>query len=729
MATLERIRKRSGLLIVIIGFAMLAFILTDLLGSGNSLLRADANVIGKVNGYTVESMEFSTRMTDLETRIKTQNPQQAQFLTSKQLADGAWNEVIREHLLGDLYEEMGIAISTRELYERMMANPSVQSAPIFKDQVTGQFSEALFGQYISDLEANRANDENGANAYSQWVSFEKGEKTSGLQQKMNTSISKGLYLPIAYTKMLHSVEFSAASARFVALEYSTVDDSEISVADSDLQSYYNAHKEEYKSEESASIQYVTFPIAASAEDKEAVKADLTEMIGDTANLLIVDGDTLETFASTKDDSSFALNRSENFIAPEFFKGNALPQGLDSTVLDVEVGTVVGPYESANTYRISKVVEKANLPDSARARHILISFTGLQNGNPERTGPEAKALADSLLALVKEDTSLFNNLAITLSDDKGSGAKGGDLGWFDEKAMVKPFANYVFQNDVGDMGLALSQFGFHIIDIRGQKGATPAVKLISIDQVVNPSNTTLDNIYNLASTFANAVEEGGANFSAKAEEMGYAPKVVTDLKPFDENVVGLGNNRDVVKWANAVGRNEDVSVGDIQLFDMPTNYAVVLVTERTGEGYKSLEAVKELITPKVMNELKAKKLIAKMNESKGSATNMEEWGTSLGANVVNQTLSLKSTNMQGYGNEPKVVGVLMGMEPNTMSEPIAGERAVYALEVLSLTEAASLPNIEKTNNDDAVQLRSRVAGEAFVSLKEAAKIDDRRAKFY
>ena len=182
MATLERIRQRSGLLIIIIGLAMLAFILTDLLNSGGSVLRGSANVVGRVNGTPIEYTEFNSKMDQLETQVKSQNPQQAQFITRKQLADGVWDEFLRDNILGEQYDDLGFEITPDELYERLKQNPNIQSAPIFKDEMTGGFSDTKFAQYISNMKSQSGSNAQAAEAYMQWIDFEKAiKKNMGLK--------------------------------------------------------------------------------------------------------------------------------------------------------------------------------------------------------------------------------------------------------------------------------------------------------------------------------------------------------------------------------------------------------------------------------------------------------------------------------------------------------------------------------------------------------------------
>ncbi len=725
MATLERIRRRSGLLIIVIGIAMLGFILTDLLGSGNSMFRGDATVVGRVNGRTIELREFSEKMEESEAMIRQQNPQQAQFVTRKQLADGVWDEILREELMGEQYEELGIRITPSELFERVKSNPTIQEAPVFRDQVTGQFSEGRLSTYISEIQSNRDIDQQNADAFEQWINFEESIKVNALQTKYNKGVELGIYMPTAIAKEMHKRRGTQTTANFIALEYSGISDSAVKVEDTDLKAYYQEHKEEFKVEKTASIQYVNFPVAASEEDRQEIQNELRGYLKEEVVESNGRVDTLESFANAEKDSLFAVSRSDIPVAPDFYKRGSLPPGVDSTIFDMSVGSVYGPYQANNYFRVTKITDKRSLPDSARARHILISFREIENGNQNRSFQEAQVLADSLLTIVKEDTAQFAALAREVSDDPGSGSKGGDLGWFDDKSMVRPFSNFVFRKEVGDIALVPSQFGFHIIEILDQGGSTEAVKLVSISREIMPSDATLDRIYNNASSFAASVNNLD-EFGSKAEAQGYSPRPVTDLKPFDENVIGLGNNREIVNWAH----NEETEVGELQLFNNGSeSYVVVQLTDATEEGYRSLDAVREQIYPQVVRKKKADQLMARMRKATGGDKALQAVAGELGVQVNTQTVNFANANMPGFGSEPKVVGVMTALEPNKVSEPIEGNRGVYMVQVQSRTPAPDLPDYSNEKKTQAQTTRSRVAGQVLESLKKTAKIEDNRAKFY
>ena len=719
MATLERIRQRSGLLIIIIGLAMAAFILTDLLGSGNSIFRGDATVVGKINGRNIQVQDFSQRMDTYEKAVRAQSQGQ-QNLTRKQVADGAWNELLQEEIMGEQYEEMGFAVSSAELYDRLKSNPNVQSAQAFKDQVNGQFSEALFQQYLTNLRDQSGSDQRAAEAYVQWLEFEEGTEKAALSQKYITAVQKGLYMPLKMTEMEYERNNASITAKFLAMEYSTVSDSAVQVTDADYQAYYKEHKEDYKTEDTRSIEFVNFRVDPSQADREAVTEELSGYLKVEVN----GTDTIESFATTQKDSLYAANRSDFPVAGMYYRQDDLPAGIDSTIFDHNKGYVVGPYESGNYYKLTRVSDFKNLPDSVSARHILISFNNGQN-NVERSYQEAQKLSDSLLTLVKKDSTQFTALAREYSDDPGSKIKGGSLGWFNDRAMVRPFSEFCFHNDEGEIGKVVSQFGFHIIQIMDQKGSSRAVKLINISRELAPSERTYDDIYNEASAFAAEVN-GVESFSKIAEEKGYSPRPITRLKAFDESIPGLGPNREIVKWAH----DEETKVGDIQLFNNNnSSFVVVIVTDKQEEGYASLESIKEDIKPVVIRRKKAEQFKEKINKARGEGKDIAAIGSELGLQVKDQVTNFNGSAISGYGREPKVIGVMCALEPNKVSEPIEGERGVYVVQVVNRTEASELPDYTSQQNQQNSQVRSSVPGAMFNSLKEGAKIKDRRAKFY
>lgn len=728
MATLERIRKRSGLLITVIGIAMLGFILTDLLGSGGSILAGNATMVGKINGRSIELNEFSREMAEYEKLLQqNQQPNQpAPNYTSIQIADGVWDRMLREELLEEQYEDLGFECTSAELYERLKANPNVQAAPVFKDQVTGIFNEALFQQYINGLRDRSAEGPEEALAYEQWLNFEKGTIDETKSNKYTTAISKGLYYPKALARTEYLLNNTSSTAKFAVLEYSTIADSTVQVTDSDIKKFYNEHKDEYEKEQARSFSYVSFKIDPSNKDRNEVIDELNKIKGPN----IENGDTLdvETFLKNEDDSAFALSYTDQASYPAFYRKSNIPAPLDSTLFDQELGHVKGPYLDGNYYRLTKITDIKNLPDSVEARHILISYASANNGqgNQNRDFVTAQALADSLFAIVKADTAMFDTIALVNSDD-GSATKGGDLGWFNDRTMVKPFSDFCFQNETGTIAIVPSIFGFHIIEILGQQGSTKAIELVTISREVIASDGTYDSIYNIASSFASSAANM-EEFRARAEEKGYNLRNAYNIPNFAERIDGIpGNNRDIVKWAY----KEDTKLDDIELFSTngDDSYVVLILSEMQEEGVAPLESIEDDIRERVIKEKKAQMLIEKFEGAMGEGKDINAIATELGIIAKDQVTNFAGSAISGYGNEPKVIGVMGTVDVNVVSNPIEGDRGVYIVSVNNRVPASDLPDYTGEQTRLQNTQRTAVNRALFESLKDQANIKDLRAKFY
>jgi peptidyl-prolyl cis-trans isomerase D len=104
------------------------------------------------------------------------------------------------------------------------------------------------------------------------------------------------------------------------------------------------------------------------------------------------------------------------------------------------------------------------PEEVRARHILIAVP--PDATPQQKAA-AKAKAENILEQLKAGAS-FAKLAKKYSDDPGTKDNGGDLGYFTEDQMVKPFAQAAFEMRPGEMLVVKSQFGFHVIEVEDHK---------------------------------------------------------------------------------------------------------------------------------------------------------------------------------------------------------------------------------------------------------------------
>ena len=725
MATLQNIRKRSGLLIGIVGFAMLAFILTDLLSSRGSVLQRDVNTILEVNGDKISSQQFFTRVQErIDAYITSSGDAGLTQSSRDQFLDLTYDEILRERIMGAEYEELGIQVTSEELWDVIITNPSVTSIQGFQNE-SGQFDPERIKQYIALLEEQRSTNPEVQTEWENWINFEQQLLDTQIQNKYNGLITKGL----AATKLEGQIQYEERNTRndirLVFRPYTAINDSSITVSDADIKKYYSANKEDlFEQEEGRDIEYVVFNIQPSEEDVAAAAANFNEMMVDQIvyNSETNQNDTILGFVNTDDDSAFInANSEQSRYFGQYFREGQLDAQYDSLMFANEPGYIYGPYRDGDFYRAVKLIENSTQPDSVRARHILIAYQGAERAAPEviRTPQEAQVLADSLSEVVKASPGQFADFAAQYSDGPTK-TKGGDLDWFQPGTMAANFNNYVFNNEKGDIGLVITQFGFHIIEITNQGGNSPVVKVGVLDMRILPSNETEDRIYaesNSLAGSASSLEE----FRSKAAELGAEVRPATNLRPLDKTVPGLLASRQIVRWSF----NEQNDEGATNIFDLSNQVVVVYLTKIREEGFAAIDDVRAQIDGRVRREKKGEMIQAEME----GASNLDDLAQSLGVQVNTIAgVTFANNSIQGVGTEPLVAAIAAGLPLNTLSEPIIGNTGVIMIEVTNRTEATPQENYDTQIQQIANQYVSRVNSEVFETLKSRATIVDNRASF-
>ena len=731
MATLEKIRRRSGLLIIAIGLAMMAFILTDLLSSGGIFFQEDLNSVGEIDGTKIPSQEFA-RLLEEGTETYKQNTQDFNLerITTKQLVDAVWDEQLREILLGAQYEELGFTVTPDELYYEITNNPNVTNIAAFKDPNTGQFSDFRFKQVISQLKDQASTNEQAAQEWKGWRDFEDQVEKQALTFKYNNAIERGLYYPKRLAQLDYNRGGTNITLNFVQIPYTSIPDEEIEVSESDMKAYYNANQSDFRQEEATrDIQYVNFPIAPSAADNMAVKEELEGLIQAKTvyNSELDRYDTLPGFATTDSDSLFVNLNSDVPFDRTYMKKGELSPTIDSIMFQAEVGYIYGPYIENEGYKLSKLSGIKYLPDSVRARHILIAFQGAQRAgqNVTRTPQQARQLADSLFTAIKANRSLFDTISEQYSNDMVARSKGGDLGWYGPGTMAKPFSDFTFYNKKGEVGMVFTDFGFHIIEITDQSGSNKAVQVATIYREITPSEETIEDIYTKASQFASSAQQS-ENYADLAEQNGYALRPVTGLKAFDENIPGLGFNRKIVRWAF----DEKTEEGSVQLIDNDAqSYVVVFLTDKAEKGIRPFEQVKEECRFGALRDKKFDKMAEQFKAAMESANNLEAIAVAVKQQPRQQILTSNQTTITGVGNEPEVIGIAAGSPSGELFGPIKGAMGGYVIRVGQVIPATPKDNYEDDQRRLQQALTSRVVTQTFQSIKAAADITDNRHRFY
>ena len=702
MATIQRIRQRSGLLVVVVFVALIAFLLGDLFRSGGSKFFGDPNVIGTVNGRDITRQELSQGMEEL----RAGNPEQYANTTSIQLANFVWNNIVTEELLSAELSAAGMSVSEQEIYFDIITNPNIRQN--FAG-ANGQFDENMFKSYIAQVRDNRDASEQSVEMWTQWLSFERAVANQAQNFKYTNAIEKAIFMPAGLAETEINRGDAQHPAQYVYVPYIDVNEDEINVSDEDAKRYFNAHKEDFSQEEGRNIEFINFPLAPSESDREGVRAELASLSFEWLNV--------------EDDSVFVNQHSDVRFQSEYYTTTELVgTGLDTLVDGQSVGFQKGPIDLGGAFAVVKLVDRKTVPDSVKARHILIPFAGATRADASvtRNPQEAKVLADSLFAYLEGNPSAFESVSEAFSSDVVAKEKGGDLGYFSRGSMAKPFENFCFFRKNGSMGVVPTQFGWHVIQVTDQKGANDVYKIGQIIREILPSDETIQSLYNQASGYA-AEAQTAEDYRALATEKGFFLRPARNLGRFEEVVSGLGTARRVVRWA----WDDDREEGNIGLLENDGNgYVVVVLTDKLEEGTSSFEMVQAQCLEAAKKDAKKALVLERLENASAGAATIEAVATAAGKEVRTLSFRISQFNISGVGNEAKVVGTICGLEPGTLSPVILGENGAF---VAITSPANPAPQIDYTNMAQNTQrsIRNLVGTQAYKALQDKAKIEDMR----
>src|SRR5690625_587497 len=707
MAVLNKIRNRSGVLIVVIALALFSFIMMDVIQNGGfSTNRGDS--VAKVNGRDIPRDEFMNRVEAFRQNM-------GQSASTTDAVEIVWQDELKSVLYDEQYEKLGLS-AERNMINDMMRK-MLEDNPSFQNE-NGQYDQRRVQEYVASIR------EFSPQEYYNWNAFVEEISQVAKQDRYNKLVKGGLTTTIVEGKEQYKLENDKVNLQFAYVPYNTIDDSEITVSENEIKSYIQKHASQFQVEPQASLRFVTFEETASKSDEEQIKEDLLAMLDERIeyNAVIQANDTLPGFRDTTDHAEFVNTNSAAPYQDIWYFKKDLPEDKADEIYEAEVGTIVGPFKVGDAYILSKVIEERHLPDSVQASHILISWEGLQNAGPEitRTKEEAKTLADSLQNVIKADNSKFVELAATYSGDAANKDKGGELGYFTMNTMVKPFNDFVFENKVGDIGVVETQFGYHIVSITDQNEKTRAIKLANVIQPIEPSEATIQENFSRATKFEMAVRDTDFEQAANAENLDI--KTATGLGAMASNIPGLGQNRNIVSWAYEKG----TKVGDFKRFDLLNGYVYVQVTSKNDHGLMPVSDASSKVTPILRNQKKAE-----MIRNSISATTIEDYASSKGLEIQNATAVTRANpRLPEAGVEPKVVGAAFGLDVNATSGLIDGDNGVFMLKVTGKNPATQIDNYNMyVNQLNAENQKVNVEEKIFNTLKAKAKIEDNRATFY
>ncbi|WP_437369721.1 peptidylprolyl isomerase [Maribacter litoralis] len=705
MAVLENIRKRTTVLILIIGLALFAFVISGVFTSSNFGGEKVGSSVAEINGEDISIDEFRQEVEVATNRV-------GPTASSMQVVNQVWENKVRKTILGEQFEDLGIGIEQDQIVDFLRTTGYAQN-PQFQDE-NGQFDANMFKQTVADWKVNNPAQ------YEAWLQTEAEIVQLAKEQTYFNLVKAGVGATLKEGELDYKLANEKMDIKYVRVPYTSIPDSTITVTKSEIADYVSKHKEEYKQDPARDLQYVFFQEKPSEADEAAIKEEITKLLDDTIeyNSQTDSNDTIRGFRNTKDVAVFLDRYSDTKFDTIYKAKKNLPSSVADTLMNLNIGQIYGPYKDGDSYKISKMIaRKSN--GSVKASHILLAYEGATRANPEvtRTKEEAEAKAKELLREAKKSGVVFSTLARDNSDGP-SAPNGGDLGYFQRGVMVPAFNDFAFGNSEGSIGMVETDFGFHVIKIDDKEDV---VQIATVSREIVASDETINTLFTNATKFEMETTDDESAFSTLAKENNYVVRPVNKIKALDENLPGLPNQRNIVQWAF----NSDTEVGDIKRFNINNGYAVVQLTGSYAEGVMSAEDASVLVLPKIRKERKAAKIMA-ANKGKDMSAIASDNGVSI-SNA--SALTVKSPTIPGAGSEPVVVGTAYGMDEGATSGLIEGNTGVFKIEIVKKTEAPKLDNYSVYANALKTGAAARVNSAVYNALKEGAEIEDKRATFY
>ncbi len=705
MAVLGKIRQRSIFLILVIGMALFAFVISGVF-DGSSSNAGPTDPIAVVNDEEIDVTFF---------RQMVEQTERAYNYSTLQSVNLVWNQALRNTIFDQEFKKLGIDAGKDQLEQIISSDEAVINNPNFQNEA-GFFDFGIFTDYIAQMRVQEPA------AYENWKAQEQSIIGVAKQRIYLDLIKASGGMTEAEAKALYHFENDNINIEYVQVPFDIIPDSLVTVTDAEVKQYIKNHEQEYERAASRNLQYVSFNEAPTEDDLAAIRLRLDGLkderiaYNDVSKLT----DTIEGFRMTKNIIDFVDRYSEIPFDSVYRPRGEYNNEYADILFGLDVGEVFGPYRDGRFFKISRLLDRKENA-SLRASHILIAFEGATRApaTVTRAKEEARREANRVLRLARRGNDNFEELAREYSDGPTKN-RGGDLGFFQEGQMATEFFNFVDKNRVGRIGLVETEFGFHIIKV------TDKDDLALIADVANEaiaSDQTANEVFRSATKFE--MESNDLNdFIAVAEKNNYEVRPVKQVTELEENMPGLFNQRQIVRWAF----DDDTKVGDIKRFSLTAGggYAVVQLTAVNQKGLATVDEVGFQVRRKIIQDKKAALIKKQFQDIDSLETLAENEDLTLEtASAINQ----KNPTLVGAGNEPYVVGAAFAMEEGAVSELIQGDLGLYKVKLLKKNTAETLDDYQQYSKEYLRDASFTLPENVFLALESYADIDDNRSLYY
>ena len=712
MATLQKIRQKGPLVAIVIGVALLLFILGDIFRSGSALFRSAQNVIAEVAGTDLDARDYYNRVQELEAAYKAQGQLDAQG--SERLRQQVWEEMLQSTIMENQLENLGLTIeypgytgiSPEEISDMVNGkniDPIIRN--IFTNRQTGVFNPADVTNFL-----RQTSQSTNPQGYQEWLQIEQELLKKRINEKYYNLIRQGLYVTSFEAKEAVKETNTKQTIQYVGKSINSIPDSSVTVSESDIQKYYDEHGYLFQQNVSRDVAYVSFNIVPSSEDSAKALKDIKSIY--------------DEFVNSKDPLDYARMNSDLSVSDRYLTKEQLGSPLDTLLFDKEVGSIYGPFLNNSVWIVAKLVDKKEVYDSINAAHILIAK------NPQ-TGDmtEARAKIDSLKSLIEKGAD-FAAIASQNSQDQGSAAKGGNLGWFNQGVMVPEFDKACQEMPIKGLKVVESQYGVHLIKLLDRKNKVTKVQVAMVSRVLDASEQTRADIYKKASKFA-IESDTWEKFNENIKKYKYQRLVANNILPSAKRFAGIENAHDLIRSIYASEKGKIIlNVGEKSnpVFEEGDRYIVAYLTEIKEKGVAPLNLVKNQIEVEVRKQKKLQLIADEFNSKLNGVKDITAFGNALNLPVrIANDVNFSGFQVPGMGLEPKVNAVSFVLPENKISKPIKGLAGVYVITVIGRQNAVTdvfSNELSKLVRD----LKTRASYQVYQALKENANIKDYRYKF-
>jgi parvulin-like peptidyl-prolyl isomerase len=691
------IRNNLAKLFGVLAVLFILFILFDW-GMDLPSLRLGArgsDVIGTVNGEKVSYNNFSELVRRMTEAQRSQSGTEVDDETERQIRSQVWTMMVNQLLINQEIERLGITVTDQEIIDLVHGpNPPEMLVSQFRDSL-GRFNREAYERAIQDPQNRQA-----------WVQVEQQLRTQRKQEKLQSIINASAIVTEGDLRQRFVERTTTLSADYALFDpLRMVPDSAVRVSDQDVEAYYASHQDNYKVAPARKLKYVLFRRVPSPSDSADVLNELNRL--------------LEQVRAGMDFRELASTYSEIPLSDAFFKHGELSREKENAAFSARKGEIVGPVADYDGLHLIRIVdERKGTGEFVRARHILI--------RPAADSVAARERARDLARQLRSGAP-FEDLARAQSEDPGSAALGGDLGWAGRGSWVKEFENAAFKANVGEIvGPVRTQFGWHIIQVVGRDQRE--LKLETITMKVKPSPQTVEEMHGKAEDFAYLATEEG--FERAAEFSSYQ---VRETPEFEEGglIPGIGFSESVARFAfsrDAGAISDPISVAE--------GVGVFMVSAVREEGVRPFAEVSGAARSAVLRQKKLEHVRLLAEEAAAKARSSGDLRTAVAGVegvLVGTTGPFRPTEAPaGVGRDESFIGMALKLTPGELSNPFEGVRGYYIVKLLSKTPfdtTAFLVQRSSLREELQLEKRNKLSQDWLTALRARATIEDYRDRFY